>query len=45
MSQVETLSESIKAGKDSSVCLLNYRADGTPFFNQVRTYIGTGCFF
>jgi hypothetical protein len=33
--QVEMLKEGIMAGKDISVCLLNYRADGTPFFNQV----------
>ena len=33
--QVEVLREGIKAGRDTSVCLLNYRADGTPFFNQV----------
>lgn len=39
--QVEVLREGIKAGRDTSVCLLNYRADGTPFFNQVQYAIST----
>lgn len=33
--QVEVLRTGIAAGEDTSVCLLNYRADGTPFYNQV----------
>lgn len=33
--QVEVLRKGIMAGVDTSVCLLNYRADGTQFFNQV----------
>ena len=36
-SQVAVLKEGIRAGVDTSVCLLNYRADGSPFFNQVGT--------
>ena len=39
MAIVEQLQEGIRTGKDTSVCLLNYRADGTPFFNQVL-YVG-----
>ena len=33
--QVETLRKGIMAGEDTSVCLLNYRADGTQFYNQI----------
>jgi PAS domain-containing protein len=33
--QVETLRKGISEGIDTSVCLLNYKADGTKFFNQV----------
>jgi PAS domain S-box-containing protein len=33
--QVEALRKGIAAGEDTSVCFLNYRADGTPFYNQV----------
>lgn len=32
---VEALSRGIASGVDTSVCLLNYRADGTPFYNQI----------
>ena len=32
---VETLRKGILAGEDTSVCLLNYRADGTQFYNQI----------
>ena len=31
---VEVIREGVAAGKDISVCLLNYKADGTPFWNQ-----------
>lgn len=33
--QVEVLREGILAGRDTSVCLLNYRADGSQFYNQI----------
>lgn len=33
--QVEVLRNGILAGKDTSVCLLNYRADGSQFYNQI----------
>lgn len=33
--QVEILREGILAGRDTSVCLLNYRADGSQFYNQI----------
>jgi len=33
--QVEALRNGILKGEDTSVCFLNYRADGTPFYNQV----------
>mmetsp|Transcript_16742 Transcript_16742/g.24289 ORF Transcript_16742/g.24289 Transcript_16742/m.24289 type:complete len:507 (+) Transcript_16742:82-1602(+) len=32
---VQILSRGIEAGVDTSVCLLNYKADGTPFYNQI----------
>lgn len=32
---VEVLKKSIAAGTDCTVCLLNYKADGTPFWNQL----------
>ena len=32
---VEALSRGIASGVDTSVCLLNYRADGTTFYNQI----------
>lgn len=31
---VEVIREGVAAGRDISVCLLNYKADGTPFWNQ-----------
>jgi len=31
---VDTIRKGIEAGVDTSVCLLNYKADGTPFWNQ-----------
>ena len=31
---VDLIKKGIEAGTDVSVCLLNYRADGTPFWNQ-----------
>ena len=31
---VEVIRRGIKEGVDTSVCLLNYKADGTPFWNQ-----------
>ena len=31
---VEVIRRGIQEGVDTSVCLLNYRADGTPFWNQ-----------
>ena len=33
-SAVDVIRKGIKEGIDTSVCLLNYRADGTPFWNQ-----------
>jgi len=33
--QVEALRNGIMAGSDTSVCLLNYRADGSQFYNQI----------
>jgi PAS domain S-box-containing protein len=33
--QVETLRNGITAGVDTSVCMLNYRADGSEFYNQI----------
>ena len=35
MVQVKALKDGIIAGVETSLCLLNYRADGSPFFNQV----------
>lgn len=34
-SQVEILRKGIMSGVDTSICLLNYKADGTPFYNQI----------
>lgn len=34
-SQVDVLRKGILAGVDTSICLLNYKADGTPFYNQI----------
>jgi hypothetical protein len=31
---VEIIRKGIAEGKDTSVCLVNYKADGTPFWNQ-----------
>jgi len=31
---VDTIRQGVKEGIDTSVCLLNYKADGTPFWNQ-----------
>ena len=32
---VDVLRRGIKDGVDTSICLLNYKADGTPFYNQI----------
>jgi hypothetical protein len=32
--QVAAIRKGVAEGRDTSVCLLNYRADGTPFWNQ-----------
>lgn len=32
--QVDAIRKGIATGSDTSVCLLNYRADGSPFWNQ-----------
>jgi PAS domain S-box-containing protein len=52
---VEVIRKGIKEGVDTSVCLLNYKADGTPFWNQffvaalrdaennVVNYVGVQC--
>ena len=32
--QVAAIRKGVEMGADTSVCLLNYRADGTPFWNQ-----------
>jgi PAS domain S-box-containing protein len=54
-SAVEVIRKGITEGVDTSVCLLNYRADGTPFWNQffvaalrdaennVVNYVGVQC--
>lgn len=31
---VDVIRRGVHAGRDTSVCLLNYKADGTPFWNQ-----------
>jgi len=33
--KVAAMAWGIAAGVDTSVCLINYRADGTPFYNQI----------
>eukprot|EP01038_Epipyxis_sp_PR26KG_P015221 gene15221-20505_t len=33
--QIEALRKGIQEGVDTSVCLLNYRADGSQFYNQI----------
>ena len=52
---VDVIREGISKGIDTSVCLLNYKADGTPFWNQffvaalrdaennVVNYVGVQC--
>ena len=52
---VDTIRKGIEKGEDTTVCLLNYRADGTPFWNQcfvaalretdgtVVSYLGVQC--
>ena len=54
-SAVEVIRKGIADGVDTSVCLLNYRADGSPFWNQffvaalrdaennVVNYVGVQC--
>eukprot|EP00980_Cylindrotheca_fusiformis_P009201 scaffold2003_cov139-Cylindrotheca_fusiformis.AAC.17 len=54
-SAVDVIRKGIKEGIDTSVCLLNYKADGTPFWNQffvaalrdaannVVNYVGVQC--
>ena len=54
-SAVEVIRRGITEGVDTSVCLLNYRADGSPFWNQffvaalrdaennVVNYVGVQC--
>lgn len=54
-SAVEIIRKGMKEGKDVSVCLLNYKADGSPFWNQfflaalrdatgkVINYVGVQC--
>jgi PAS domain S-box-containing protein len=54
-SAVEVIRKGILEGVDTSVCLLNYRADGTPFWNQffvaalrdaennIVNYVGVQC--
>jgi len=52
---VDRIRKGVAAGEDTSVCLLNYKADGTPFWNQffvaalrdadgsVVNYVGVQC--
>jgi hypothetical protein len=52
---VDVIRKGVAAGDDTSVCLLNYKADGTPFWNQffvaalrdldgrVVNYVGVQC--
>jgi len=54
-SAVDVIRKGMKEGNDTSVCLLNYKADGTPFWNQffiaslrdaegnVVNYVGVQC--
>ena len=54
-SAVEVIRKGITEGVDTSVCLLNYKADGTPFWNQffvaalrdannnIVNYVGVQC--
>jgi hypothetical protein len=39
---VEKIRKAIEVGSDMSMCLLNYRVDGTTFWNQVRRREGGG---
>ena len=36
--KVAAIRAGIAEGVDTSICLLNYKADGTPFWNQVRHF-------
>ena len=41
---VKAIRNGVKAGKDTTVCLINYKKDGTPFWNQVRlAHFRQGC--
>jgi hypothetical protein len=52
---VDIIRQGVSEGRDISVCLLNYKADGTPFWNQffvaalrdsqgaVVNYVGVQC--
>lgn len=52
---VDVVRRAIENGTDATVCLLNYRADGTPFWNQffvaalrdehneIVNYVGVQC--
>ncbi|KAJ1446197.1 PAS domain-containing protein [Pelagophyceae sp. CCMP2097] len=52
---VDVIREGLREGRDTSVCLLNYKADGTPFWNQffvaslrdadgnIVNYVGVQC--
>ena len=52
---VDIIRRGVALGEDTSVCLLNYRADGTPFWNQffvaalrdsegnIVNYVGVQC--
>lgn len=52
---VEVIRKAVESGHDASVCLLNYRSDGTPFWNQffvaalrdekneIVNYVGVQC--
>eukprot|EP00934_Nitzschia_sp_Nitz4_P003025 Nitzschia sp. Nitz4//scaffold11_size288233//177995//179215//NITZ4_000788-RA/size288233-snap-gene-0.54-mRNA-1//-1//CDS//3329534116//3015//frame0 len=54
-SAVRKIRDTLEAGEDASMCLLNYKADGTPFWNQlmiaslrdadnnVVNYVGVQC--
>ncbi|GMH77888.1 hypothetical protein TrST_g12470 [Triparma strigata] len=35
LKKVEKLRQAISRGEDCTVCLLNYKSDGTPFYNQL----------
>ena len=52
---VEVIRKAVESGNDATVCLLNYRSDGTPFWNQffvgalrdemneIVNYVGVQC--